>query len=247
MKVQTNGGEEQAEENRLLHQIVRIIGSSFELDEILDQIINLVTSITNADGCFLYIHDPTYREMILAASKNPRPKAVGQVRLKVGEGITGWVASQKKPVAISSNAWEDPRFKTFSNLPEDRYEAFLSVPLVLKGKVIGVVNVQHRRPRIHTSNEIELLTTIGQLMAGAIENAWLLHESARKSKVIEGLEEDLKTRKVVERAKGLLMRSRNWSEEAAFKWLRQESMSRRKTMREIAEAVILAEELSRKH
>ena len=164
----------------------------------------------------------------------------------MGEGITGWVASQKKPVAISSNAWADPRFKAFSHLPEDRYEAFLSVPVMLKEKVIGVINVQHRKPKVHSKHEVELLTTIARLMAGAIENAWLLQESARKSRVIEDLEEDLKSRKAVERAKGLLMQSRGLGEDAAFRWMRQESMSRRKTLREIAEAVILAEELSRK-
>jgi uroporphyrinogen-III synthase len=246
-KIITNGSRimEEGQENRLLHEIVRIIGSSFELDDILHQIIDLVTRLVRADGCFLYIHDPSYREMILAASKNPRPKAVGQLRLKVGEGITGWVASQKKPVAISQNAWTDPRFKAFSDLPEDRYEAFLSVPLMLKEKVIGVVNVQHRKPRVYPPHEIKVLATVGRLMAGAIENAWLIQESARKSRMIEELEEDLKTRKVLERAKGLLMLNRNLSEEAAYQWLRQESMSRRKTMREIAEAVLLAEELSR--
>lgn len=246
MKIRDDRVAEQGKEIRLLEQIVEIIGSSFELEEILHQIIDLVTRIARADGCFLYIHDLSYRELILAASKNPRPKAVGHVRLKVGEGITGWVASQKKPVAISKNAWADPRFKAFASLPEDRYEAFLSVPMMLKEKVIGVINVQHRKPRIHPPREAELLTTIGRLMAGAIENAWLLHESARKSQMIEELKEDLQSRKIVERAKGLLMQTRGLSEETAFRWLRQESMSRRKTMREIAEAVILAEEFSRK-
>jgi len=235
---------EKEEENAVLHRIIRIIGSRFDLNHILHDVIRLAAPIARADGCFLYIHDPSYREMILAASKNPRPKAVGIVRLKVGEGITGWVASEKKPVAIPRNAWKDPRFKAFSDLPEDRYEAFLSIPLLLQGKAIGVLNIQHRKPHAHSARETRLLTTIGLLVAGAIEHAWLVQESARKSRVIAGLEEDLKTRKAVEQAKGHLMDSKGWTEAEAFRWIQKESMAQRKTMREIAEAVLLARRLS---
>lgn len=230
-------------ENGLLHRIIHIVGTQFDLEEILHEIIDLVTQVTRADGCFLYVHDPSYHEMILAASKNPRPQAVGRVRLKVGEGITGWVAHEKKPVAISKNAWADPRFKSFTTLPEDRYEAFLSVPMILKNKVIGVINVQHRKSRRHSPTQIHLLTAIGRLVAGAIEHAWLLRESERKTKLIEDLEEDLKTRKAVERAKGLLMHTKGWGETEAFRWIQKESMARRKSMREIAEAVVLAADL----
>lgn len=229
------------EENRLLHKIVEILGSAWELEKILNQVIRLVTELTRADGCFLYLYDPGHHDLLLRASKNPRPEAVGRIRLKLGEGITGWVARSKRAVFIPENAWQDSRFKLFQGLPEDRYEAFLSVPVSFKGKMIGVINVQHRKPKNKNPGRIKLLQTIAGLVAGAIENARLHEESQKKSLIIQGLSEDLETRKRVERAKGVLMQKRGWSEAESFRWIQKESMIRRRPMREIAESVLSQE------
>ena len=82
--------------------------------------------------------------------------------------ITGWVAEHKSVVALGSNASSDARFKRFQALVEDTYEAFLSVPLVNRGEVIGVVNVHHRQPYEHTPEEVSLVTFIGEQMGSAI-------------------------------------------------------------------------------
>jgi len=84
------------------------------------------------------------------------------VRLKLGEGLTGWVARERRLLSISREAYTDPRFKLFTDLPEDTYEAFLSAPVIVRNRVAGVINVQHREPHAHTGGEMELLTTVGE-------------------------------------------------------------------------------------
>lgn len=236
-------------EINLLHKIVHIIGSTSELNEILNQVVALVTEVTKADGCLLYVHEPKTNELVLRASKNPHPQILGRLRLQVGEGITGWVASVKKPVAISKNASDDGRFRFFHNLPEDRYEAFLSVPILMKvqegsgacEEVVGVINAQHKKPRRHKESEISTLLTIGRLIGNAMENARLREDSEKKSHTIQSLEDDLRTRKVVEQAKGLLMRLQGLTEDEAFRKIQTQSMARRRPMREIAQAILLGD------
>jgi signal transduction protein with GAF and PtsI domain len=179
--------EERVREVEVLHQISESISANLNLDEVLKQIVEIVVQVTHADACLLYLLDSRREELILRASKNPHPKLIGRIRLEIGEGITGWVAKEKKPVAIPKNASEDPRFKFFHNLPEDRHQAFLSVPLIAKNEVIGVINVQHRRPHEHNDGELALLTTVAHQVGGAIENARLYEEMKKKAMQIETL------------------------------------------------------------
>jgi len=99
---------------------------------------------------------------VLCASNTPHPSTIGKIRLKLNEGLTGWVARERKLLAISREAYKDSRFKTFGELPEDTFEAFLSAPVIARNRVVGVINVQHRFPHQHTGNEMEVLTTVGE-------------------------------------------------------------------------------------
>jgi len=139
-------------------------------------------------------------------------------------------------VAVSNSAGDDPRFKYFNELPEDRFEAFLSVPILCRDRVVGVINVQHRLPHKYTARQIRLITTIGFLVGAEIELARL--ESANLH-----LSAELETRKLVERAKGILQRDLNLTEADAYLTLQRQSRQRRKPMKEIAEAILLADEL----
>ncbi|HEX9757076.1 MAG TPA: GAF domain-containing protein [Nitrospiria bacterium] len=178
---------ERIQEIEVLRRITQTISCKLDLEEVLHQIIETVVKVTKADACLLYLLDQLGEELILRASKNPHPKLIGRIRIEVGEGITGWVAKQAQPVAISRNASDDPRFKVFHNLPEDRYHAFLSVPVISQNEVIGVINVQHKNKRKHRPEEIALLSTIGQQVGGAIENARLYQEMKKKAQRIETL------------------------------------------------------------
>lgn len=175
------------QELEVLYQISASISSHLELEEVLHEIIGLVYQVTQGDACFLYLLDESNQELVLQASKDPHPQDIGAIRLKLGEGITGWVAEKREVVAITQNAAKDPRFKLFFNLPEDRYDAFLSVPVTAKDRVIGVVNVQHRKPHSHGPAEIKLLSIIGQQVGNAIENARLYEETRKRAQQIESL------------------------------------------------------------
>jgi uroporphyrinogen-III synthase len=218
----------------LLHDIGSRLAAADPLHAVLGRVVNFVTASVRCDSCFVYVLDED--TLVLRASKNPHPEVVDRLKLRVGEGITGWVAEHRQPVAVSSRASDDPRFAVFNELPEDRFEAFLSVPIVSRGKLVGVINVQHRRPHTHSTREIQLISMIGFLVGAEIELARLEDENSL-------LAERLETRKVVARAKGILQRDLGMSEEDAYLAIQRQSRQRRKTKKAIAEAIILADEL----
>ena len=134
------------QEIKILRRIVDITSSQLDLVWILQEVVKIVTEMTNADSVFIYLFDDKKENLILRASKVPHRRELGKINLKVGEGITGWVAQEKKPVVIKKNAYKDSRFKSIDVLPEDKYEAFLSVPIVYMGKAIGVSTFSTGRP-----------------------------------------------------------------------------------------------------
>jgi signal transduction protein with GAF and PtsI domain len=136
--------------------MVRDIG----LAESFHGVVDLVVEFMECDSCLLYLLEGD--ELVLCASNNRRPDTIGKVRLKLGEGLTGWVARERRLLSISREAYTDPRFKLFTDLPEDTFEAFLSAPVIVRNRVAGVINVQHRQPHFHTGGEMELLTTVGE-------------------------------------------------------------------------------------
>ncbi len=151
---------------QLFQKISRFMVREMSLQEVLQGIVSLVVEFMACDSCLLYLIDR--EELVLCASNNPHPDEIGKVRLKMNEGLTGWVASQRRLVAISREAYSDPRFKSFSDLPEDTFEAFLSAPVIARNRVVGVINVQHRLPHQHTGSQMELLTTVGEQVGCAL-------------------------------------------------------------------------------
>lgn len=210
---------------------------SLELEELLKEIVKIASKVTKGDSCLIYILDKEKNTLVLRASKNPHKDLLKSVQMKLGEGITGWVAKEKKPVVISKGALKDTRFKFFRSLPEDKFEAFLSVPIINKVGVVGVINVQHKKVHKYTDMEINLLTAIGKLVGGVVENALLIEESM-------ALKEALEMRKVIEKAKGILMKRKNITEAEGYRQIQKESMDRRVSLKEIAEAIILADKMN---
>jgi PAS domain S-box-containing protein len=147
------------------------------LDEILAKLVTFATSLIESDSCFVYVREGD--DLVLRASKNPHREFLNRLKLKVGEGITGWVAEHRQTVAVGVNAWKDPRFKVFSDLPEDRFESFLSVPILTRGRAVGVINLQNSKPHEYTAREIGSISTIGAFVGAEIEMARLEVESAQ--------------------------------------------------------------------
>ncbi|MEJ2231639.1 MAG: GAF domain-containing protein, partial [Nitrospirales bacterium] len=148
---------ERTREVHILHRISESISSTLELETVLKQIVEVVVEVTKGDACLLYLISETKDELILRSSKNPHPRLIGRISIGLGEGITGWVAREKVPVVIPRNASDDARFKFFHRLPEDRYQAFVSVPIMSKGEIVGVINVQHKRPKRYAEETLALL------------------------------------------------------------------------------------------
>jgi signal transduction protein with GAF and PtsI domain len=220
----------------LLHEIGSRLAAADPLHEVLDQVVNLICTLVKCDSCFIYVREGD--QLVLRGSKNPHPEILDRLKLRVGQGITGWVAEHRQPVAVAHDASKDPRFKMFRELPEDSFEAFLSVPILSRGQVVGVINLQKRLPHTHTKREIKLISTIGFLVGAEIE-------AARLDGEVSQLSEQLETRKIVERAKGILQREMAMSEEDAYLTLQRQSRQRRRPMKEVAEAIVLSEEVKR--
>lgn len=219
-----------------LHQVGRQMASSDSLSDVLGQIVDFATGLIKCDSCFVYVLEE--QQLVLRASKNPHPGEIGRVKLDLGEGVTGWVAEHREAVAVSQNATQDARFKPLSELPEDQFEALLSVPILSRARVVGVINLQHRQQHTYTKRQIRLISTIGFLAGAAIEMARLEEENTNLARQLE-------TRKLLERAKGILQRDLGLTEEQAYLTLQRQSRQKRKPLKEIAEAVVLGEEIKR--
>jgi uroporphyrinogen-III synthase len=219
-----------------LHEIGTRFATADSLQTVLSRVVHFVSSVVQCDSCFIYVLEDD--ELVLRASKNPHADVVNRLKLRLGQGLTGWVAEHRQPVAVGCHAFEDPRFQIFNELPEDHYEAFLSVPVLCRGRLVAVINLQHRHPHEHSWSEIQLIATIGFLVGAEIALARLESENTQ-------LSERLETRKVVERAKGILQRDLGIGEEEAYLTIQRQSRQRRRSKREIAEAILLADDLRR--
>src|SRR6202142_2690391 len=171
----------------LLHRISNIVSSDQDIESILHEMVMLTMNVTHSDACLVYLIDHSTNEIVLRASQLPHDSEIGNVRMKMGEGITGWVAAHNSVVALAKSASSDSRFKPFSALQEDTYQAFLSVPLVDSGEIIGVINVHHREPHQHSSDEVALVTFIGEQMGGVIGRARLAEQSLSSVRRLETL------------------------------------------------------------
>jgi signal transduction protein with GAF and PtsI domain len=233
---ETARGYEESSDIDLLHEIGSRMAAADPFHEVLQRIVEMVTAAVRCDSCFLYVLDKD--KLVLRASKNPHEDVVDRLAMGVGQGVTGWVAEHKQTVALPARAWADPRFAKFGSLPEDRFEAFLAVPILCRGKLVGAVNVQHREVHNHSKREIKLITMIGYLVGAEVELARMEFEKRQ-------LSEQLEARKVMERAKGILQRELGVDEETAYLTLQKQSRQKRRPLKEIAEAIILMDDMKR--
>ena len=170
----------------VLHEISVRLGTADGFHDVLNRVVEFASALVKCDSCLIYLLEGD--ELVLRASKNPHPEAVDRLKLRVGQGITGWVAEHREPVAVAEKAAQDPRFQFFHELPEDSYEAFLSVPLLCRGRVVGVINLQHRQHHVYRRREIRMISTVGFLVGAELELARL--EDANTT-----LSQQLQTRK----------------------------------------------------
>jgi signal transduction protein with GAF and PtsI domain len=218
-----------------LTRISHAITSDLYLEDILKLIVSLTASVMGAKTCALWLLEGSTKELKIRATQAMSKEYLKERSLKVGEGIVGLVAKKKEPIAIK-NVIEDERYKQKELAEKEGFVSMLSVPMLVKDKLIGVVNVYTVEEYEFESHDIDMLVAVANQAAVAIENTELIV----KTKVIQ---EELETRKKVEKAKGILMKEQDLTEEEAFKLIRKSSMNKRVSMKEIAEAIILNYEI----
>ena len=226
------------EQIKALSKISKAITSDLYLEDILRLIVTLTAEVMGSNICSLMLIDEKKNELVIRATQSVSEEYNKKPSLKVGEGIAGKAAKENKPIAVK-DVTKEKEYKHKDIAKKEGLCSLLCVPLAVKGKAIGVINCYTSTPHDFTETEIELLTSIANQAAVAIENTELLV----KSRVIQ---EELEMRKRIERAKGILMKEEALSEEEAYLKLRKYSMDHRKTMREVADAIILSAEIKKK-
>jgi signal transduction protein with GAF and PtsI domain len=185
--------EQKEQELRILHEVAKDISSNLELRELLNRIVAMIMNFVTADSCLIYLYDRQNDELILTASSKAKEKSIGRVKLKIGEGVTGWAAKEKRPVVLPKEAYKDQRFKTFTSLEEDKYQAFMSIPILSKDEVIGVMNVRNVEAHNYPEHQVNLLFTVSRYLGSAIHNAIIYEEVTRKAKQLDLLSEVSRT------------------------------------------------------
>jgi signal transduction protein with GAF and PtsI domain len=225
------------EQIKALSKISKAIVSDLYLEDILRLVVTVTAETMDSNICSLMLIDEKKNELVIRATQSISEAYNKKPALKVGEGIAGKVAKENKPIIIK-DVTKEKEYKHKDIAQKENLCSLLCVPLAVKGKVIGVINCYTSKPHEFSEAEVNLLTSIANQAAVAIENTELIV----RSKVIQ---EELQTRKRLERAKGILMRREKITEEQAYLKLQKYSMDNRKSMREVAEAIILAEEISK--
>jgi len=218
-----------------LSKISKAISSDLYLEDILSLIVVVTAEVMKSKVCSLWLLDERDNALKIRATQAMSEEYLKERSLKLGEGVVGYVAVENRPMMIY-NVLKEPRYKEKELAKIEGLVSMLSVPMCVKDKVIGVINCYTSYPHKFNKSEVEVFTTVANQAAIAIENAGLI----MKAKMIE---DELISRKVVERAKGILMKEQQLSEEEAFRRIQKKSMDLRKTMREIAEAIILANQI----
>jgi two-component system NarL family sensor kinase len=175
-----------AREAQLLVRIIETISAGLDLDEIMQGVASLITETTDTDVCFVHLLDEDGQRLVLRGATPPFHRLVGQVELKIGEGVSGWVAAYAEPAVIVTDKLADPRYKYIPALKGEEYTSMASVPILSKPRhLVGVLNVHTRKRREFTGADVQLLRSVGGLMAGAIENARLHQRLAQREEAME--------------------------------------------------------------
>jgi two-component system, response regulator PdtaR len=218
-----------------LSKISKAISSDLYLEDILKLIVAVTAEVMDSRICTLMLLDDKKQNLVIRATQSLSEEYVKKKPLAKGEGI-GWKAlGEKKPIVIP-DVLKEPEYKYKNIAEKEGIVSLLCVPMAVKNRMVGVLNCYTSKPHKFSRTEINVLTTVANQAAIAIENTELMV----KTRVIQ---EELETRKVVERAKGILMKEEGLTEVDAFRKMQKFSMDRRKPMKEIAEAIIMTNDM----
>ncbi|MEI7752285.1 MAG: GAF domain-containing protein [Candidatus Omnitrophota bacterium] len=220
-----------------LAKISDAVTSDLYLEEILKLIVTVTAEVMSSKICSLMLLDKSTQELSIKATQSVSEFYNTKPNAKLGEGIAGRVAQCGKPITVL-DVRKDKRYLNQAIAKKERLCSLLSLPLIFKGNVIGVLNCYTAKLHRFDQGEIRIIKSIASLAAIVIENFRLVVEA-------EMIQEELESRKVIERAKGILMKRESLSEQGAYKLIQKYSMDKRKSMKEVSEAILLSEEMQK--
>ena len=220
---------------KTLAQVSQAVVSERYLDEILQLIVTVTAELMGSKICSLMLLDEAKQVLVIKATQALSPAYRNKPPIKVGQSISGRAVKERRPIGVPDVA-RAAGYMYPELAKQEGLKSLLSVPMMIKERAIGVLNLYTATEHAFSEDEIRVLSTIANQAAVAIENTRLLEQSA-------SLRKSLEERKLVEQAKGLRMKALRLSEAEAFRMLQRQSMEKRKTMREIAEAILLAHEM----
>ena len=218
-----------------LSKISKAISSDLYLEDILKLIVTVTAEVMNSRICTLMLLDDKKQNLVIRATQSISEEYIKKEPLKKGQGIAWKVVNENKSIVIS-DVLKEPGYKYKDIAKKEDLVSLLCVPLAVRNRVIGALNCYTSKPHKFSKTEINVLTSVANQAAIAIENTELMV----KTRVIQ---EELETRKATERAKGILMREQGLTEEDAFRTIQKYSMDRRKPMKEVAEAIIMMHDM----
>ncbi len=219
----------------LLYQVSRTVVSDRYLEEVLSLVVGLTAELMGSKICSLMLLDPEKKELVIKATQSLSEAYRSKPPLRVGESVSGRAVEMKRPVTVL-DVKAEPGYKYPDIARQEGLCSLIAVPLKIKDRVIGVLNCYTATPHEFNEEEVQTLMGVANQAALAIENTKLLSEKV-------GALEELETRKKVERAKGIVMKRHHLGEQEAYRLLQKQSMERRRSLAEIADAIIVSEEL----
>ncbi|MFA5857457.1 MAG: GAF and ANTAR domain-containing protein [Elusimicrobiota bacterium] len=224
-------------EIEMLSQISKTVVSGRYLSEILKLIVTVTAEMMGSKICSIMLLDEKRQELAIEATQSLSEEYCTKSNLKVGESISGKAVQEETPIAVLDVTKEkDYMYPEIAK--KEGLRSMLAVPMMIKNRKIGVINTYTSYEHVFTIEEIKILQSVANQAAVAIENTKLMEENIAAREALE-------TRKLVERAKGILMKELNMDENEAHKTIHKKSMDSRKTMKDVAEAIILSNEIKR--
>jgi len=180
--------ESRTKENILLNEVISTIGSTLKMEEVLHHVVDTITRATSCHAAFLYLYDQEKEQLVLASASKPYQHHIGKIAMGLGEGIAGWVGLHQQPVTIREGSLNDPRFRPYPELEEEKFQSLMSVPILSKErKLIGVITVHTVAPYEFTEQHQSFAMNTAALVGGAIENARLYENTQRKLTILTSL------------------------------------------------------------
>jgi GAF domain-containing protein len=180
--------ETRTQENILLNEVISTVGSTLKLDEVLRHLVDTLVRAISCHAAFIYLYDRDKERLVLASTSEHYFHLVGKIELALGEGITGWVGLTMQSVILKEEAMNDPRFRYFPELEEEKFQSTMTVPILTRDhRLIGIITMHTVAPYEFTEQHQVFVSNTAALVAGAIENAQLYENTQRKLNILTSL------------------------------------------------------------